>query len=194
MDFSQLRLGEKYTRPELARLWGYQSHHAISKGVVTLESWSALARNATACQVAKRRVDTFTMPSVFGSRAFMRKIDFAGSDPGSDTDARITRARICRLRQFLCGILARRTLPTSNTPPQVGPLFCIVRQNPDISGSTRHQSAFHLTHLTALDYHKRLDSPHVTSGKTRPNGPSTSNRYAVPTGGYHGPESICQEG
>jgi hypothetical protein len=35
MDMSFLTIGVKYTRPELARQWGYESHHAIGKGVVT---------------------------------------------------------------------------------------------------------------------------------------------------------------
>lgn len=35
MDLSLLEIGAKYTRPELARRWGYASHHAISRGVVT---------------------------------------------------------------------------------------------------------------------------------------------------------------
>jgi putative restriction endonuclease len=35
MDFSALTLGSRYTRPELARLWGYESHHALSRGVIT---------------------------------------------------------------------------------------------------------------------------------------------------------------
>ena len=32
---SFLMIGAKYTRPELAERWGYESHHAISRGVVT---------------------------------------------------------------------------------------------------------------------------------------------------------------
>ena len=35
MNFSSLTLGVKYTRPELARRWGYASHKAIERGVVT---------------------------------------------------------------------------------------------------------------------------------------------------------------
>ena len=38
MDLSFLTVGEKYTRPVLARRWGYASHHAISRGVVTPQS------------------------------------------------------------------------------------------------------------------------------------------------------------
>lgn len=34
-DASQLDVGARYSRPELARLWGYRSHEAISRGVVT---------------------------------------------------------------------------------------------------------------------------------------------------------------
>lgn len=35
VSFSSLKFGESYERPFLAKLWGYQSFHAISKGVVT---------------------------------------------------------------------------------------------------------------------------------------------------------------
>jgi hypothetical protein len=35
MDMSSLTIGVKYTRPDLAARWGYDSHHAISRGVVT---------------------------------------------------------------------------------------------------------------------------------------------------------------
>ena len=35
IDFTSLVLGQSYERPFLAKLWGYQSFHAISKGVVT---------------------------------------------------------------------------------------------------------------------------------------------------------------
>ena len=35
VDFSQLIIGNKYDRPFLAKLWGYQSYNAISRGVFT---------------------------------------------------------------------------------------------------------------------------------------------------------------
>lgn len=35
VTFKSLKFGESYERPYLAKLWGYQSFHAISKGVVT---------------------------------------------------------------------------------------------------------------------------------------------------------------
>lgn len=35
VDFSTIVLGREYDRPELARLWGYQTFHALSRGVVT---------------------------------------------------------------------------------------------------------------------------------------------------------------
>jgi len=35
VHFNSLKFGESYERPFLAKLWGYQSFHAISKGVVT---------------------------------------------------------------------------------------------------------------------------------------------------------------
>jgi hypothetical protein len=35
MDLSSLTIGTRYTRPELAKRWGYESHDAISRGAVT---------------------------------------------------------------------------------------------------------------------------------------------------------------
>lgn len=35
IDFSSLIVGKEYDRPYLARLWGYESYEAISRGVVT---------------------------------------------------------------------------------------------------------------------------------------------------------------
>ena len=35
VNFNDLEFGETYERPLLAKLWGYQSFHALSKGVVT---------------------------------------------------------------------------------------------------------------------------------------------------------------
>lgn len=35
VHFTSLKIGQAYERPFLAKLWGYQSFHAISKGVVT---------------------------------------------------------------------------------------------------------------------------------------------------------------
>ena len=35
IDFTQIRLGDRYDRPTLAQLWGYEGHQAISRGVVT---------------------------------------------------------------------------------------------------------------------------------------------------------------
>ena len=35
VDFERLMVGAEYERPQLAELWGYRSHHAISKDVVT---------------------------------------------------------------------------------------------------------------------------------------------------------------
>jgi hypothetical protein len=35
INFKSLEFGQSYDRPFLAKLWGYQSFHAISKGVVT---------------------------------------------------------------------------------------------------------------------------------------------------------------
>ena len=34
VNFNSLKFGQAYERPFLAKLWGYQSFHAISKGVV----------------------------------------------------------------------------------------------------------------------------------------------------------------
>lgn len=35
VSFSQITVGESYSRNELAKLWGYASMHAIARGVVT---------------------------------------------------------------------------------------------------------------------------------------------------------------
>lgn len=35
IDFTEIRLGDRYDRPTLAQLWGYESYEAISRGVVT---------------------------------------------------------------------------------------------------------------------------------------------------------------
>ncbi|ETZ21794.1 hypothetical protein N824_26520 [Pedobacter sp. V48] len=35
VDFRNVVVGDSYDRPTLAQLWGYQSHQAISRGVVT---------------------------------------------------------------------------------------------------------------------------------------------------------------
>lgn len=35
VDFEPIEFGMSYERPFLAKLWGYQSYHAISKGVIT---------------------------------------------------------------------------------------------------------------------------------------------------------------
>lgn len=35
VDFDQLERGGKYSRPELADIWGYESYHALARGVVT---------------------------------------------------------------------------------------------------------------------------------------------------------------
>jgi len=35
VNFNSLRFGQTYERPLLAKLWGYESFHAISKSVVT---------------------------------------------------------------------------------------------------------------------------------------------------------------
>lgn len=34
IEFTQIRLGDRYDRPALAQLWGYQSYEALSRGVV----------------------------------------------------------------------------------------------------------------------------------------------------------------
>ena len=38
ISFSRIRQGSKYSRNELARLWGYASFHALARGVVTPRS------------------------------------------------------------------------------------------------------------------------------------------------------------
>jgi len=35
VDFKALLIGSEYSRPELAEVWGYESYHAIARGVVT---------------------------------------------------------------------------------------------------------------------------------------------------------------
>jgi putative restriction endonuclease len=35
VNFKSIKIGESYERPFLAKLWGYQSFHALSKGVIT---------------------------------------------------------------------------------------------------------------------------------------------------------------
>lgn len=35
VSFSQLHRGSSYSRPELADMWGYESYHALARGVVT---------------------------------------------------------------------------------------------------------------------------------------------------------------
>ncbi|MDO9530254.1 MAG: DUF3427 domain-containing protein [Syntrophales bacterium] len=35
VSFDSVRIGQKYTRPELATLWGYAGYEAISRGAVT---------------------------------------------------------------------------------------------------------------------------------------------------------------
>jgi len=35
IDFTNMKIGQEYDRPTLAKLWGYESHHAISRGVFT---------------------------------------------------------------------------------------------------------------------------------------------------------------
>lgn len=42
MDMFFLTIGTKYARPELAKRWGYESHHAISRGVVTPQGESVI--------------------------------------------------------------------------------------------------------------------------------------------------------
>src|SRR5437773_790470 len=35
VKFEQLEIGQSYSRPELAKLWGYQSYNALARGVIT---------------------------------------------------------------------------------------------------------------------------------------------------------------
>ena len=35
VHFDTLTVGHRYSRPDLANLWGYRSYHAIARGVVT---------------------------------------------------------------------------------------------------------------------------------------------------------------
>jgi len=35
VSFTELQIGSDYTRPQLAKLWGYEGYQAISRGIVT---------------------------------------------------------------------------------------------------------------------------------------------------------------
>jgi len=35
VSFTKIKIGEAYSRPQLAKLWGYSGFQAISRGVVT---------------------------------------------------------------------------------------------------------------------------------------------------------------
>ncbi|MFP4029606.1 MAG: DUF3427 domain-containing protein [Candidatus Brocadiia bacterium] len=35
LDFDRIERGETYSRPDLADIWGYESYHALARGVVT---------------------------------------------------------------------------------------------------------------------------------------------------------------
>lgn len=35
VDFQGIRVGKQYSRPELARIWGYSGYQALARGVVT---------------------------------------------------------------------------------------------------------------------------------------------------------------
>ncbi|HEY0740846.1 MAG TPA: HNH endonuclease [Chryseosolibacter sp.] len=42
IDVSQLKVGEVYDRPILAKMWGYRSHKAIERGVITPKNQSVI--------------------------------------------------------------------------------------------------------------------------------------------------------
>jgi len=42
IDFTNIIIGKEYDRPALARMWGYQTFHAISRGVVTPQGQSLI--------------------------------------------------------------------------------------------------------------------------------------------------------
>jgi hypothetical protein len=50
MDTSFLSIGCRYTRPELAKRWGYDSHHAISRGVITPKGENVVILFVTRCK------------------------------------------------------------------------------------------------------------------------------------------------
>ena len=35
VSFSEIKIGQTYTRPKLAELWGYAGYQALARGVVT---------------------------------------------------------------------------------------------------------------------------------------------------------------
>jgi hypothetical protein len=55
MDMSFLEIGAKYTRPDLATRWDYESHYAIGKGVVTPRG-----ENLIVLFVTRMKQDTLT--------------------------------------------------------------------------------------------------------------------------------------
>jgi len=42
IDFTNIILGKEYDRPTLAKMWGYQTFHAISRGVITPQGKSVI--------------------------------------------------------------------------------------------------------------------------------------------------------
>jgi 5-methylcytosine-specific restriction protein A len=50
VDFSALVVGNEYERPQLAELWGYESFHAIGKGIVTPKGQNAIVLFITSDQ------------------------------------------------------------------------------------------------------------------------------------------------
>jgi 5-methylcytosine-specific restriction protein A len=50
VEFTQLTVGEQYDRPALARLWSYESFHALGRGVVTPQGQNIILLFITAQQ------------------------------------------------------------------------------------------------------------------------------------------------
>ncbi|MGS3140550.1 HNH endonuclease [Aeromonas sanarellii] len=55
ISFEALTIGAEYERPQLAVLWGYKSHHAISRGVIT-----PAGTQVVILFVTKEKQETFT--------------------------------------------------------------------------------------------------------------------------------------
>lgn len=58
ISFEALTIGAEYERPQLAVLWGYKSHHAISRGVIT-----PAGTQVVILFVTKEKQETFTQYS-----------------------------------------------------------------------------------------------------------------------------------
>lgn len=84
LDFRGIRIGERYDRPTLARIWGYQSHEAISRGVVTPKDGSQIVLFVTRIKQA-----AFTQYKDYISGDLL----FWEGEAGHGSDERIAKSR-----------------------------------------------------------------------------------------------------